>query len=447
MRPKTVTPQAVTAERGVNLIERIVLEMQCRWSPTQAMDVGIDGTIELCRSDTGEALGVMLFVQSKATERRFLSETPEGFDYVCDERDLEYWLKGNAPVILVVSRPSSGEAYWVSVKDYFAGGNVPPGAMRIHFQKAEDRFTAASFEALLRVGAKVETGLYFAPSPRHEELVSNLLPVTRLPPAIFVASTEYTDRKTLWSHLNQRGAEVGGEWLVKERKLVSFLDLAEPAWAAFCDRGTVDEFGIEEWSLSEDDDRRREFVQLLNAALRAKLYPDVRWMHEARSFAFTASPDRRDRRVSYQLGKSRHKRLVFSAYRAKSDGHVIAYRHLGFAAHFGFYDGQWYLEVEPTYIFTKDGREMSRYHEEAVSRMKQLDRNQAVLGNLRVCAARLQTDGDLFRGAYPFLAFGDLVSLGLPAGIDDAAWGERPPPEAPTTQDDDSLTLDLGSSQ
>ena len=91
------------------------------WTPTTAhSDAGIDGFIEIRRTDTNEATNFILQVQSKATIREWENESSEGFDFRCEERDLAYWLQGNAPVILVVSRPESRKAYWVSIKGYFS---------------------------------------------------------------------------------------------------------------------------------------------------------------------------------------------------------------------------------------------------------------------------------------------------------------------------------------
>ena len=123
MKPKTLSKQALIGQRGVNLIERIVLDMGSRWVPSPVLDVGIDGIIELCDPTTGAALGIVLHVQSRATEERFTAETVDSFEYLCSERDLDYWMQGNAPVVLVVSRPGNNEAYWVSIKDYFADPN------------------------------------------------------------------------------------------------------------------------------------------------------------------------------------------------------------------------------------------------------------------------------------------------------------------------------------
>src|ERR1700749_4717713 len=118
-KPKTLSRQALQGQRGVNVLEEVVLEMGSRWSPSGPNEVGIDGYIELFDPQTGHALGTTVALQSKAVSA-FERETPEPFDLTCSARDIDYWMQGNLPVILVVSRPASREAFWVSIKDYFA---------------------------------------------------------------------------------------------------------------------------------------------------------------------------------------------------------------------------------------------------------------------------------------------------------------------------------------
>src|SRR5262249_48755203 len=119
-KPKTLSKQALSGQRGVNTLESLILSFGSIWNPTAALDVGIDGNVELCDPETGEALGLLIRVQRKSVPGPFLAETVSSFEFVCDERDLDYWFKGNVPVILVVSRPASDEAYWISIRDYFA---------------------------------------------------------------------------------------------------------------------------------------------------------------------------------------------------------------------------------------------------------------------------------------------------------------------------------------
>lgn len=79
--------------------------MGSRWTPSGANEVGIDGYIELFDPTTHVAVGKTLAVQSKVVSV-FLNDTAEIFDFWCDRRDLDYWLQGNMPVILVVSQAS-----------------------------------------------------------------------------------------------------------------------------------------------------------------------------------------------------------------------------------------------------------------------------------------------------------------------------------------------------
>lgn len=76
-------------------------------------DHGIDGHIDLVGPNGGALLNQTLLVQSKASDQPFPSETDQSFRYICDDRDLDLWLSGNAPVILIFSHPAQAEAWWV----------------------------------------------------------------------------------------------------------------------------------------------------------------------------------------------------------------------------------------------------------------------------------------------------------------------------------------------
>jgi hypothetical protein len=80
-------------------------------------------------------------------------------------------------VILIVSRPETGEAYWVSVKDYFSTPEKKKG-LRIDFDKMKDVFGPATLHALQNLARG--SGLYLGPAPIEERLLSNLLPVSAI---------------------------------------------------------------------------------------------------------------------------------------------------------------------------------------------------------------------------------------------------------------------------
>ena len=62
------------------MIEHTCLDMHCTWNPTGAVDVGIDGYIEMFDRKTGDALGNYLAVQSKAVSS-LGNDTGETFDF------------------------------------------------------------------------------------------------------------------------------------------------------------------------------------------------------------------------------------------------------------------------------------------------------------------------------------------------------------------------------
>ena len=64
-RPKTISGTAVTGQKGVKLIEQVVLNMESSWTPTGALEVGIDGYIELFDPATRKPLGLTLAAQKQ----------------------------------------------------------------------------------------------------------------------------------------------------------------------------------------------------------------------------------------------------------------------------------------------------------------------------------------------------------------------------------------------
>ena len=98
-------------------------------------------------------------------------------------------------------------------------------------------------------------------------------------------------------------------------------------------------------------------------------------------------------------------REVFKQYSKKSDPSQRAYcRHSAFKGYFLQLDGQWYLEITPTYHFTSDGYTENKFRAERLQGIKRLDRNPAVLGQLRSVADYLSRPRDLFHRNILFCA-------------------------------------------
>ena len=266
---KKVPQQSIIGQQGANLIERIVLEMGYVWRATSIFDVGIDGEIEIRDPMTGVMTNTIIKVQAKATTRQFEAETGNSFEYRCEQKDLDYWLRGNVPIVLVVCRPDTDEAYWVSIRDYFRDPAIQK-TRKVRFDKQRDCFDASCAAGLKKLALPKDSGIYFAPLQKTETLYTNLLKVTSLVPKIYVAGTNYRKDGSVLREFNLMDVKVGPEWILTDKKIFSFHKLDEPPFDAICDLATCESFDTREWADSKDEDTKRQFVKLLNKCLREK---------------------------------------------------------------------------------------------------------------------------------------------------------------------------------
>jgi hypothetical protein len=391
--------------------------MASRWTPSGPNEVGIDGYIELFDPASRKALGLNLAAQSKAVTGVSAS-LKATFDFRCEPTDLEYWLAGNMPVILVVSDPVSKEAWWISVKDYFKDWTLGRPTT-VTFKKEEQRFTKDCFNALAGLAAP-KTGLYLAPARKAERLHSNLLRVDAFPERMYFADTECRWPNDVWALLRKSRYDPDAGWVLKGKRFISFHDLSEEPWTAVCDGGTVESFPTTDWSDSPDPDRQHLFIQLMNQTLRAQVREGTRYWSKEECFAITGQP----RKLQYQSLKRRSRITVISRFSSTTkDGRTFEWlRHMAFRQQFRLLDGQWYLEITPTYRFTSDGYELDRFHEDRLKGIKQLEGNRAVLSCVLFWADYLRPRTDLFANCPPPIRFGDLLTFDAPVGINDKQW-------------------------
>src|SRR5437867_2228008 len=385
--PKRILASGILGQQGINLVESIILKMGFLWHATGGLEAGTDGFIEIRDPATGEVTNSVLQLQSRATSARFTAETEHSFEYLCDQTDLDYWLSGNVPFILVLSRPASEEAYWVSIKDYFKDPSLRR-TRRIVFDKHADRFTSECSSRLIEIAVPRDAGLYSEPPPAQEKLYSNLLSVERYSPSLWVANTEYRTHSQIFAEGKRLDTQLSSEWFLHSGRMFSFLDLNEPPLNRFCDQSSVEGFDSEEWALSDDPERRKQFVRLLNLALKQKLYPlSMLYSKDLDLYYFRPTRDLKPRMISYRSLAKGRPRTVFKAYpKAKDPKQIAYYRHSAFQGQFLHAEAKWYLEITPTYYYTSDGKKCHPFYETYLSGMKRLERNSAVLAQLLLFA-------------------------------------------------------------
>lgn len=428
---KTVTSQTIIGEKGISLIGTRCLEMGYLFHPRR-VDHGIDGHIDLVDPDSGALLNLVLLVQSKAQNRPFSFETDDEFRYLCDERDLDLWLSGNAPVILIFSHPEQDQAWWVDVHAAFPDATAR-ATRTVIVNKNTQRFDADAAPALLRLGIPRESGLYLRPPPITETLTTNLLPISEFPPHIYLATTSATDYPTAGNLLAGQTVRRSG-WILRDGLVLSFSNLREAPLRVLC-QGDVEEHDTSEWATSEEREVTNRFADLLSRTMQ-DCYPDLRWHKEREHLHFRPTPGLKPRKVGKARGTPG--RTVFGPHFMKSDPERVGYyHHAALRTRIRRIADTWYCQLEPDYCFTSDGYTESRYADSLLTGIKKLDRHAAVASWTKMWARYLRGEDDLFNSDRQ-LRFGDLLTVTVDRGIDDKWWGAAPVEAAPDDEPGDS---------
>lgn len=261
-------------------------------------------------------------------------------------------------------------------------------------------------------------------SEEKEWLYSNLLKVF-LPERIYVANTAQRFAEPVWTALRQAGGDIGPEWLLTSKRIVSFRDLRESQWSAICSQASCCDTA--EWSASDDPDRRREFVRLLNHCLRGFTRAlDLCYHRELDCFYFPSPPDLKPRSVTYRSLQQSASREVFAVYHKKSEPEAVShFRHAAFSGSFQRFGHEWYLQITPTYVYTVDGHRLSRFQGDLLAGIKRFDRNAAVVGQVVMWGEYLTPAAGLFRGKYPYLTLGKPEKFQVNRTINDDAWASQ----------------------
>ena len=327
-------------------------------------------------------------------------------------------MNGNAPVILIRSRPSTGEAYWVSVKSFFADP-LRRASRKVVFSKATDRFDSAAASALEDLAKPERYALQLGSRVTEETLFSNLLPVKKFPSHFWTARTDLPNRRALIARSS--GAPPSRAATIQGGTLYAFDDLNQINWRPFCDEGTVERHSTEEIALEQEAAATRLFVELLNLVLQEQLFADgISFWRDTEVYYIRAGEALTDQRRVYDSRQKSTSRAVFKAYKSRKTEQVSYYRHAAFSGKFIRYGEAWYLQVNPSYHFTRDGHAISGLAADAMSGMKRLENNQAVHGQV-VMWGELLRRNTLFTTERK-IEFNPLLEVTVPCGLDDDAW-------------------------
>ena len=416
---KGISNETLLGQRGVNMVERIVLEMGFVWNPIH-IESGIDGIIEIRDASTGETRNKIIQVQVKAVSK-FAAEQNDGFSYSCERAHIGYWLGGTARVILIVCAPDTDEVYWKDLKTYFSLSENR-NRCTVRFSKTTDHFSVSCRSALLSV-AQPEGGLALGPLPKREVLGINLLPLVGYPQEIIVTPTKAKSWDAFISSLKEAKKPWLQEFVWDGGILYSFF---APACSGLDDLSEGDSQSIPtpSWSESSDLVTQRRFAQLLGKAFQHRCYKQGVSLDRQTGIFYFAKPDNTDElKISSKSTVNLTTKTVVSKHSSiRPDGMPsIYYKHYAFEGRMRRFSKDWYFELTPTYYFTEDGKTPHPNTELLLAGIKRMERHPAVLGAFLTWKEFL-TENSLFNFRYEFLTVLPPAALPIDRGIDDSAW-------------------------
>jgi hypothetical protein len=356
---KRITDSQILGELGETAIKKLVLEMQFIYDPRGRLEAGTDGIIELRDAKSGAPLGKLLGVQVKATgSGQYIRETDRSFEYLLKPADLKYWYSSNIPVIIVVWRQSDGTAYWKDVTDCVRGEE-----RRLKFVKDADVFDARCADRIGNLIIDRRTpGVYLPPLNQGEEAIINLLRI-KLPDKIFLASSPFGSGRDAIPELVKH-VDTRFDWVIRKRRFVSFFDPRDYATRAIVDLDQVDPIDTKLFAFNDDLDDTNAAIDLLRRTVERQTSGQLSYLRKERLFHFRATEISKSRSYKYLASVNETSAKVVSAYANKKNPRGQGYvRHHAGSFRFERLADEWFLIVDPTFYFTKDGFQPHRFPE------------------------------------------------------------------------------------
>jgi hypothetical protein len=421
-RSKRLNPNLQQEKRGLILLQQVVNEMRCIWRPTPNDDYGNDGDIEIVIGDA--PTNQFVKVQSKSGRSYIHNPKFSQFDYYASEPDLKYWDGCNVPVVLVVHDPTYDDLYWKDVQGYIKSNpQVWSKPHTIRFSRRSDLFDRHSYVKLCALVITEEAELNdLLKGCVQESLRSNLLPAIENPHRVF----QFSLSTKAGAELSESGASLPERLLSKgERGLrYTFCDpLAQDFPAkAWLDPGSVR--SLDTGHLLHEKGGQRVVVELANKAL-AIAFASRGLLEREKGHRFYFAPEEgpQPREVTWQTPFKQASRRVAYPYLSKTTGEVAFWVHHSLRARFRLLCGQWLLQMEPGYVFTRDG--ITYVAAEHVGRLTTRkishERNRQVLNHLLFWAWFLRGDQQSItiacgqqRFAFDAAFAGGRASFGIP---------------------------------
>lgn len=235
-------------------------------------------------------------------------------------------------------------------------------------------------------------------------------------------------REVVKKAIAKAGLRFGVDWIYWGGQLITFHNLGDESisLARIADQGTVAAIAVTEF-VGKGEDEEKAFKTLLRQCLQQKLFHrGIKWQNQENFFVYVDRDGEAERKERWWSGKKTARRAVFTRTMKKDKPEeILSCTHFAFGTQIWHLGDAWYLLIKPEWFVSYDGYHKSFYSKYPDYKKKK-ERNKQFSDHVRFITYFLQHEEEptLFTKVrtYPFLEFGDLVSLDGSPALPDSEW-------------------------
>jgi len=427
--PKRLSQNQINGQRGELLVADRTLAMGFAFHALNRLEAGVDGVMELRDPATQAMLGRWIGVQVKTTANAaYTREDGTSFEYLLDPADLAYWRQANIPLIIVLVRLSDSTMYWADI-----GSARFDEPRRLRISKTQDAFSISAADRVASLTVeKDRLGSYVPPMLGGELGHLNLVRMI-LPEEIFVARTSFKSTREATKEMLRNPGRPFFDWIVRDGSLWSFRDPRTGPMAEVVDVDTVEAVEVKLVSLPDNPDDENAVIDLLRRSVEAQLYDQLVFDKDSRSLYFRAEAAGKARTYIYRSLQQATSAEVVKLI--KKQGREDIMRHHAFNPRYQRLGDNWFISIQPTFVFTADGHRPHPASSLMLSGKKKLEKEGAVRGQIIMWRHLLIESGkpssglfdDPDRDARARIQFEALEPVALPISVPEDVWKKDDP--------------------
>jgi hypothetical protein len=214
-----------------------------------------------------------------------------------------------------------------------------------------------------------------------ESAIINMMRV-RLPDKIFIVTSPFGTRKDAIPDLiKQKNTRF--DWVIRKRRFVSFFDPREFGTRAIVDLDQVEAIDTKLFALNDDLDDMNGTIDLLRRSVARQASNHISNLPKERLFYFHALAENKGRSYKYTSSLKDASAKVVSYYPNKKYPDKPGYvRHHAASLRFERLGDEWFIVIDPTFYFTRNGFTPHPFPGALLAGKKRLERNAALRGQV-----------------------------------------------------------------